>query len=254
MNQSFYIGANGAAQQLLHLNVHGNNIANVNTYGFKNDKARFTQLLYEDVRAIDRAQQNGVGTQPSGVGTKMMMTSTEFTQRYVADTGRNTDYMIEGDGFFALVDLRTREISYTRDGSFTMSEFIKDTNRVDENGDPILKTVFCLSDGDGRFVLSDKGEIIEMENDDDPLPVGIYDFANYDGMLKVGKNRFMPVDKNGNVMMGDGILRQGMLEQSNTDLGEEFSKVIEAQRAYGLALKMVQTSDEIETTINSLRS
>jgi len=254
MNQSFYIGANGAAQQLLHLNVHGNNIANVNTYGFKNDKARFSQLLYEDVRAIDRNQDNGVGSQPSGVGTKMMMTSTEFTQRYVSDTGRTTDYMIEGDGFFALVDLRTREISYTRDGSFTMAEFQKDTNRVDENGDPIIETVFCLSDGNGRFVLSNKGEIIEMTNDDDPLPVGIYDFANYDGMLKVGENRFMPVEKNGDVMMGDGILRQGMLEQSNTDLGEEFSKVIEAQRAYGLALKMVQTSDEIETTINGLRS
>jgi len=254
MNQSFYIGANGAAQQLLHLNVHGNNIANVNTYGFKNDKARFSQLIYEDVRAIDRTQNNGVGSQPSGVGTKMMMTSTEFNQRYVADTGIKTDYMIEGSGFFALVDLRTREISYTRDGSFTMSEFIKDTNRVDENGDPILEKVFCLSDGDGRFVLSDRGEMIEMENDDDPLPVGIYDFANYDGMIKVGTNRFVPVDKNGNVMMGDGILRQGMLEQSNTDMAEEFSKVIEAQRAYGMALKMVQTSDEIETTINGLRS
>ena len=247
MNQSFYIGAVGASQQLMRLNVQGNNIANVNTYGFKAEKARFTALMYTNMRGID-------ADQPAGVGTKMLMTSTDHNQKGVADTGRSLDYMIEGHGFFALVNLDTGEVSYTRDGSFTMAEFYKDTGEVDENGEPVMEKVFCLSDGNGRFVLSDRGALIEVTDPKEELPVGIFDYMNYDGMEHLSANRFMNVEKNGRLIRGDGILRQGMLEMSNVDLADEITKVIEAQRAYGLALKMVQTSDEIETTINGLRS
>lgn len=247
MNQSFYIGAVGASQQMKRLNIQGNNIANVNTYGFKAEKARFTSLIYENMAGIDAEQ-------PSGVGTRILMTSTDHNQRGVADTGRSLDYMIEGHGFFALVNLDTGEVSYTRDGSFTMAEFMKDTGEVDENGEPVLEKVFCLSDGDGRFVLGERGALIEVTDPKEELPIGIFDFANYDGMRHLSANRFMNIEKNGRLVVGDGILRQGMLEQSNVDLAEEITKVIEAQRAYGLALKMVQTSDEIETTINGLRS
>ena len=69
----------------------------------------------------------------------------------------------------------------------------------------------------------------------------------------MGDTRFMPVDKNGNLMLGTGTVRRGVLELSNVDLAEEMTKVIEAQRVYSLSLKMVQTSDEIEGTINGLR-
>jgi len=85
-------------------------------------------------------------------------------------------------------------------------------------------------------------------------PIGIFDYTNYDGMLQLNDTRYLPADKNGDLWLGTGTLRQGVLEQSNADLAEELTKVIESQRAYGLALKMVQTSDEIETTINNLRS
>ena len=76
---------------------------------------------------------------------------------------------------------------------------------------------------------------------------------NYDGMEHVGDTMFRAVDKNGGIRVSDGEARQGFLEMSNADLAEEMTKVIESQRAYGMALKMVQTSDEIETTINGLR-
>ena len=246
MNQSFYIGAVGAQQQLKRLNVHADNIANVNTTGFKANRADFSALIYRDRQGVEEEL-------PMGVGTKLLMTATDFSSGGVADTGRSLDYMIEGDGFFALVDLATGEVTYTRDGSFTKSEYLRDSGEVDEAGEPILEKVYCLSDGNGRFVLSREGGLIEVDDPQETLPIGIFDYGNYDGMTKLGENRFLPIEKNGNLWIGTGKLVQGALELSNADLSDELTKVIEAQRAYGLALKVVQTSDEIETVINGLR-
>lgn len=247
MNQSFYIGAVGAQHQLYHLNVHGDNIANVNTYGFKADRAYFTALLYQN--------QRGAETElPMGVGTRMLMTSTDYSQGGPADTGRKLDYCIEGKGFFGVVDLATGDVTFTRNGAFTMSELERPTGEVDEEGQPIMETVYCLGDGTGRFVLSRDGGLIQFTDTDEELPIGIFDFANYDGKIRLDETGFVPIDKNGNLWYGTGKLVQGYLERSNADLADELTKVIEAQRAYGAALKMVITSDEIESTINNLRN
>ncbi len=248
MNQSFYVGAVGAWQQQQRMNIQGNNIANVNTYGFKAEKGRFTNLIYQNLTGIDGEQL------PVGVGTKLLMSSTDFSSGGVTTTGRPLDYMIEGDGFFALVDMSTGEISFTRNGAFTKAEYQRPTGRVDENGNPIMESVYCLSDGDGRFVLSQQGGLIEVDDPEEQLDVGVFDYQNYDGMLHLDDTRFQAVDKNGGLRIGDGVLHKGALETSNVDLAEEMTRVIESQRSYSLALKMVQTSDEIETTINGLRN
>ena len=116
-----------------------------------------------------------------------------------------------------------------------------------------METVQYLSDGEGRFVLSTEGGLIRVEDHESMLPVGIFDFNNYNGMEHVGDTKFRNIEKNGDLYIGTGRLVQGALELSNADLAEEVTKVIEAQRAYGMALRMVQVSDEIETTINGLR-
>ena len=183
------------------------------------------------------------------------MTSTDYSTGRVADTGRPLDYMIEGDGFFALADLATGEVTFTRNGAFYMAEYLRPNGLTDPTtGEAMTEKVFCLSDGEGRFVLSQEGGLIEVTDYQVEQPIGIFDYTNYDGMLQLNDTRYLPVDKNGDLWLGTGTLRQGVLEQSNADLAEELTKVIESQRAYGLALKMVQTSDEIETTINNLRS
>lgn len=248
MNQSFFIGAVGAHQQLKRLTVHSNNIANINTYGFKAKKSRFTALMYDNIRGI------GDEMLPSGVGTALWVTDTNFAKGGVVSTERSQDYMIDGDGFFALVDLETGEISLSRSGAFAMSSLQRATGEVDENGVPEMETVYYLSDNDGRFVLSTSGGMIEIDpaDRDKAQPIGVFDYINYNGMEHINDTRFMAVDKNGGIQTGTGKAVQGMLEQSNADLADEFSKVIEAQRAYGMALKMVITSDEIESTINSL--
>ena len=247
MNQSFYIGAVGAQQQLYHLNVHGNNIANVNTYGFKANKSYFTALMYQNWPGVE-------ADLPKGVGTRMLMTSTDYSQGVPAETGRALDFLIEGNGFFGLVDLATGDVTFTRNGAFMMSALERDTGEVDENGEPIMETVFYLGDNTGKFVLSEQGGLIQIDDPNAELPIGIFDYPNYDGMAQLDGTRYVPVDKNGNILFGDGKLIRGYLENSNADLADELTKVIEAQRAYGLALKMMTTSDEIESTINNLRT
>lgn len=248
MNQSFFIGAVGAHQELKRLAVYGNNISNVNTYGFKAEKGRFAALMYDDVKAI------GDEMLPVGVGGCLWTTDTDFGQGPVADTGRKQDYMIEGEGFFGVVDLNTNEVTLTRNGGFMISELMRPTGETDEFGTPIQERILYLSDAQGRFVLSESGGMIEVEDFTEKYPIGIFDYINYNGMAHQKDTLVQPVDKNGGLQRGSGKLVQGCLEQSNTDLAEEFSKVIETQRAYGLALKVVQASDEIETTINGLRS
>lgn len=255
MNQSFYIGAVGAQQQLYHLNVHGDNIANVNTYGYKANKSYFSALMYQNWPGVEAEL-------PKGVGTRMLMTHTDYSQGSPSETGRAMDFYIEGNGFFALVDLATGEVTFTRNGAFMMSQLEEPTGEVDENGDPVLdedgnpvtERVFYLGDNEGRLVLSDRGGLIRIDDPNAELPVGIFDYINYDGMVQLDDTRYLPVDKNGNLWYGDGKLIRGYLELSNADLADEITKVIEAQRAYTAALKMVITSDEIENTINNLRT
>lgn len=251
MNMSFYTASVGAQQQQARLDVHANNIANVNTYGFKAKVPSFTSLMYSDI----------VGAQSSelkrGSGSCQSAAATNFSSNGLASTGRIYDYAIEGDGFFALWNPQTEEYTYTRDGSFTKASLTTAEQIVAEDGSVTTGDAtgkYYLSDGSGRFVLSDEGGLIEItDNEGKALNVGIFDFTNTDGMLSVGDNMFSPVAKNGQVRLGDGKLIQGYLEVSNADLATQLTKVIEAQRSFSYALRMMTTSDELETTVNNLR-
>lgn len=246
MNQSFYTGAVGAQQQMNVMNIISNNIANVNTTAFKAEKARFTALLRQQMESVEE------GNYSSGVGARLLMTSTDHTDGVLMQTGRSQDYAIRGDGYFALVNLNTNEVTFTRNGAFEITYYERNMGE-DEFGNPIIQKVQTLTDGHGNFVLGRNGNIITVTDPNAMQNIGVFDYGNYDGMLHQSSTEFMPVDKNGNLYFGTGELVQGALEGSNVDLAESFSKVIEAQRAYSMALKMIQTSDEIETTINSLR-
>ncbi len=241
MNQSFYTAAVGAREQMLRLNVQGNNIANVNTYGYKVEKPAFQTLMYGMIRGTE-------DDVPRGTGAKLSGTTTDFSNGIMMDTGRAQDYAIQGEGFFALYEPETGEITYTRDGSFSLSMY----QEPDENG--TLQEVFYLSDGEGRQVLDTQGYPIVVTDPEARQPVGTFVFVYQDGLRHAGGGRFTAEGKSAEVWIGDAKVVQGFLEGSNADLATEISKVIEAQRSYSYALKMVQTSDEIETTVNNLRN
>ena len=240
MIQAFYNAAVGAQQQMLRLNVQANNIANVNHYGFRAEKPAFEALMYRNIAGADGAEL------PKGAGTRVVSTATDFSQAALEETGRAQDYAIFGLGFFALFDPSTQEISFTRDGSFSPAMF-QEQNEAGE-----LEHVWYLSDGEGRQVLNTGGYPIVMTDFNAEQPVGVFLIQYQDGLQHLDSGRFLAGDKNGDVWMGGAQVLRGYLETSNTDLAYEIGKVIEAQRAYSYALRMVTTADEVETTINGL--
>ncbi len=242
MDISFYTAGTGAKAQQTKLDVVANNLANVNTYGYKAQREKFVDLLYSNVREPETTD-----TQLRvGAGTRIETTDIDQRPGGFSATDAYTDYAINGKGFFAVKNPGTQEIFYTRDGSFQQSLF------------PDGK--FYLVTAKGDLVMDKNFESIELSPKGTEAPEfvkngpAVFDFAIKDGMIRNGDNLFSPVPKNGEpIYRADISLAKGYVEASNVDTGNEFVRMIEAQRAYTMALKMVQTSNEIEQTIESLR-
>lgn len=237
MNQSFYTAALGVGSEQYKLDILANNTANINTWGYKTKVPIFSELMYYEMKG--KAQENNELL--TGTGMRIQKADTDFSQMSLAESEGEYHYAIEGDGMFMLRDPSTNAITYTRDGSFSLS---------------LRGNDFYLISSTGKLVLDRNANPIQVnENSPDTLPIAIVDFVNKNGMLSVGDNEFTPVAKNGNPFLAQNAkLRKGMLEMSNVDLADQMTKIIEAQRAYSYALRMVQTSDEIESTINNLRT
>lgn len=254
MDRSFYTGAVGAIAHQERLNVIANNIANVNTNGYKRKPATFSECIYSNLNAIAQEPTDYI----AGAGVHVEKTDVDFTQGHLATTGKEYDYMIIGNGFFAVQNPVTQEITYTRNGNFMTSLqadadgrfYLQTANGkrvLDANQNPII--VGVLQGGEGSQQMITGQELVEQ--------IGIYTFPSTNGMESVRGTEFVPVEKNGQPVAVPGdrrTLEHKALEMSNVNLGDEITKMIEAQRCYQYALKMVQTSDEVETTINGLRS
>lgn len=231
MDMSFYSASAGASAHQARLDVLANNIANVNTYGYKTKSSSFSDLMYNNMTS------NG-GEAKMGSGTKVDKSETVFSEGSLSLTDSKLDFSIDGRGFFGLLDPQTNESVYTRNGSFVMSQ----------RGEK-----FYLASKEGYFVLGKDGQPIEITGQEDKLEPGVYDFPVIEGFECVGDTNFKPVEKNGVGYMIEANVRQNCLEGSNVDVSEEITKVIEAQRAYQYSLRCVQTSDEIQELINNLR-
>ena len=248
MIQGFYSAAVGAQQQMYSMDVHGNNISNINTQGFKAQVPSFQSLMYSMQGGIDGSQL------PKGSGSLMALTGTDFSAGPMEETGRSLDFAIAGEGYFALYEPATGQVSFTRDGSFTLSSFQEPVEDQEGQNDQAgqTQTVYYLSDGEGRQVLGTDGYPIAVTDPNADLSVGVFTIQYQDGLERAGSSRFLMGAKNGVVRSSDSQVRRGFLESSNADLATELTGVIEAQRSYSYALKMVTTADEVETTINNL--
>lgn len=260
MDMSFYTCAVGAHQQQRRLDVHANNIANVNNYGFRARVPSFSVLMTNQMEGIQEDLRRGAGA-------RLEAAEPRFEMGQFLGTERALDYAINGRGFFAVMDPLTNEVAYTREGSFNLMnmrgmEYPEPTEEEAELGitpEPVEVQNWFLSDGDGRYVLGRDGRPVQVSDPmaaryvGDPLPVGIFDFVNYDGMDSEGLSGLKALDKNGQPFNSDAQLVQGYLEISNTDFANEMTRVIESQRSFQYMIRMIQTSDEITTTVNSLR-
>lgn len=235
MYTSFYTAARGAIAQQEKLDVTANNLANINNYGYKTKNASFSDLMYYNLN-------NKYGEQTkltAGTGIKVEKTDTDFTPTGYVTTEGAYDYAIVDKGFFRLVNPTTGDVTYTRNGHFSLSQ---------------QGNLFYLVNDAGNRVTDGNGNLITVTAGGLSAEPAVFTFNLTDGMLNVGENEFMPVAKNGAPIYNPGAkVVTKALESSGVDLAEEMTKVIESQRAYAYALRMVQTSDEIVTTVNSLR-
>ncbi len=244
MNSSILTGATGAIAQQKKMDIIANNLAAVNSAGYKPKIACFAELMQYNMHN----QEPVTNARQALVGVKVEKDDTNFAPAGLAATESQLDFAIMGDGFFRLRNPSTQEISYTRYGHFIMSE---DDSRNNE---------FFLITDQGRRVLNADGEDIRVTLTKDgryelSTDIGVYRFAQKNGMLSVGRNEFVPVAKNGEpYLTTESKAVSGYLEQSGTDTSYEFTKMVEAQRAYSFAIKLITTSDEVIQTVNQLRN
>ncbi|MEL7649251.1 MAG: flagellar hook-basal body protein [Sedimentibacter sp.] len=231
MIRAYYTAVNGATGNQNYLDVISNNMANIQTEGFKKSKAEFSDLLYTNIRG----NEGEITNLKAGSGSRLNKSDVNFQQGALYSTGVQTDFAIAGDGFFAVQF--EDENMYTRGGSF------KATNVDGE--------IFLTYQG--GYVLNDEEEPIILENGADNISVGVFKFANNSDLAQEGSNLYRVINEDAEYSMSeDSRVMQGFLESSNVDMAEEMVRLLTIQRSFQLNSNVIQTADEIEQTINSL--
>ncbi|XOQ43515.1 MAG: Flagellar basal body protein [Clostridium sp.] len=231
---SFYTAAAGAVAEQQKLGVTSNNIANVSTQGYKPDQVSFADLVYTGVHGPQTENSLKVGH-----GSKLDKTDTVFTQGSIQKTNRPLDYALPEENAFFAIRCTDGTVRYTRNGGFQLSE--------NTDGG------FFLTDSHGGIVLDAQGNAISVQNENDPHDVGVYTFANCDGLRKTGENYFEATDASGQALPSDIKAIQGSLEESTVDLADEITALISAQKAFAFNAKVLQISDNTTQTVNNLR-
>ncbi len=259
MNLSLYSAATGMEAQQLNLNTIANNLANVNTPGFKRSKIEFQDLLYQNPRASG-SDSGGGNLVPTGVevgnGSRVAATSKVFTQGQLTNTGEKLDVAIEGDGFYE-VQRPDGTRGYTRDGSFKLNA---QGQVVTVDGLPVLSGFQPIPSGSTSVSIATDGSVtVQGANGTQTFNISLTRFANPAGLRSVGGNLYEETAASGTPEVGKpgeqgfGNTIQGYIENSNVNIVEEMVNLIVAQRAYEINSKSVQTSDEMLQNVANMK-
>lgn len=261
MMRSLNTSATGMVAQQTNLDVIANNLANVNTTAFKHQRAEFQDLMYQTVQAAGSFAGDNQKTPTAiqlGLGTRNSSTSADFAQGAALQTGTPTDMMIIGEGFFRVLrpDGTT---GYTRDGSFKRD----DTGLlVNADGYPLQPPITVPPEATVVSISPDGTVQATIPGQNEPQTIDkitLATFSNPAGLTRVGQNLYAASAASGeeNVVnansAGAGEIRAGYLEGSNVQIVEEMVRMIQAQRAYEINSKAIQTSDEMLNTMNGLK-
>jgi flagellar basal-body rod protein FlgG len=259
MNQALWIAKTGLDAQQTRMAVVSNNLANVNTTGFKQGRAVFEDLLYQNVR-----QSGGQTSQdtelPSGLhlGTGVRIVATEklFTQGSMQQTENALDVAIKGRGFFQIL-LPDGNLAYTRDGTFQRDS---QGEMVTASGYSVQPSV-TIPDGAQSITIGNDGIVsVQLAGQASPTQVGsleTVDFINPVGLQPVGENLYIETASSGTAQAGTpglngfGSLVQGALEGSNVNVVSELVNMIETQRAYEMNSKAISTNDQMMQYLNN---
>jgi len=247
------------AQQLT-IDTIANNLANVNTGGFKKNRAEFQDLMYETLRAPGAPI---AGSQvPSGIqvghGVRTVSTQRDLGGGSLKNTNAPLDMAIEGNGFFQ-VALPSGETVYTRAGSFQMNS---DGDIVTSDGYRLMPDISIPGDSMGISIESDGTVSVMQPGQSAASQVGVIDlalFPNPGGLASMGRNLFKETDASGTATAGSpgqdgrGTIAQGFIEMSNVSVVDEMVQMIVTQRAYELNAKSIQSADQMMSQANNLK-
>ena len=265
MMRSMYSGISGIRAHQVKMDVVANNIANVNTVGFKASRVTFQEVLNQTIQPAFAGNEDGLGgTNPQQIGLGVGVASIDVMHNAngVQRTDRTLDVSIAGDGFFKVTD--GSNDFYTRAGNFYLDG---DNNLVtrngyqvcDEDGDPIQ-----LGPGSFTSLSIDQGGNIKATDEDGSVQelgtIGLVNFANPQGLLKAGDNLYQATTNSGDPLQGQpgesgfSSLIPGTLEMSNVDLSQEFTDMIIAQRGFQANSRVITTSNNmLEELANIIR-
>lgn len=260
MNRSLYIAATGMRAQQTNIDVISNNLANVNTTGFKRSRADFQDMLYQSLQ-IAGSNETASTEIPTGsqvgLGTRLVAIQKLFTQGSYQTTGEEKDLAIDGNGFFQ-VTMPDGDIGYTRAGSWKLDS----TGQfVTSDGNPLTPSITIPADTT-QITIGQDGTVSVTISGQDPQIVGniqLAHFANPSGLQSTGDNLYKETVSSGSPTTGTpgqsglGTVSQGFLELSNVDVVEELVNMIVGQRAYEINSKAIQTSDEMLQAANQLK-
>jgi flagellar basal-body rod protein FlgG len=253
MIDALHIAASGLTSQQEQIDVISNNLANMQTPGYKRSRVAFA-----DVSSLTPAQaRDGLANNSVGAGTAVTATAPVMVDGTMQETTNPWDLAIQGAGFFEVEDTQGNRL-YTRDGQF----------KVDGEGYVVTSSGLRLAQGlqipaDATHIaINTQGEIsAQLGSDSKSTVIGQVELATFaapEALRSVGGNNFAATDLSGDPSVGKpgdagvGTVTQGFIEGSNVDLVTEMSTLVLAQRAYQLNARVLQASDQILDTINNL--
>ena len=253
MMRALWTASTGMGAQQLKIDVIANNLANVNTIGFKRSRADFQDLLYQTLRAPGTPNASGQispGGMQLGLGVRTSQIQQIFLEGDFQQTQNETDLAVEGEGFFQVL-LPNGETAYTRAGNFRRNA---EGSLVTVDGYIVQPEITIPSDALNVTVGADGTVSVVRPGQTDAEEIGsmqLARFANPGGMRSIGRNMMTPTSSSGDAVLGTpgeegyGTLAQGFIEMSNVNLVEEMVNMIVGQRAYEISSKVISTADEM---------
>ena len=270
MMRSLWTAASGMKAQQTNVDTISHNISNINTTGYKSQRAEFKSLLYQNIQTrttTANGEQKPVPAQV-GLGTRFAANNTFYTQGAMLASESDTDFAIEGQGFFA-VRGDDGNVYYTRYGSFNWAVGVTGTTLCTSDGLPVLDSngntiVIPAGVTSGNIRISEEGDIGYINAQGQYVAmnqsIALYQFTNPAGLDKLSRSLLAQTDASGaplNEATANGLERsaihQNYLEGSNVQIADEMVNLIIAQRAYELNSKAIQASDEMLQQANGLR-
>ncbi len=270
MMRSLWTAASGMMSQQTSVDTISNNLANINTTGFKKENAEFKTLLYQTIQ--EQSFDNNGDPKPSGIqvglGVRNSAITSQYTQGNLLETGNDYDLAIEGKGFF-MVQTADGGTAYTRNGSFQLANGTNGVTLANSDGNAILDTTgnpIVIEDtySPADITINEQGELCYPDDAGIAQPIGIQigiaQFNNPSGLQKLSGSLLRETDASGAVRLEatDASLqaskiRQGYLEGSNVQAVDEMVNLIVAQRAYEMNSKIITAADEMLQQANNLR-